>query len=150
MAREKDKPQKAIRYPLGHVQRVSSARLFVVDFAESTLLWLGDGGRVVSRDDGSGPCSEVEKAAPSALYGSSLRLDDDRISCACALLSLLRCLDVPSVPLIAILDSAMDLGGGGATGRHGGGEGSSGNREDVFELRLGLQRCEQDRGVCDC
>ena len=59
-----------------------------------------------------------------------------------ALLSLLRCLDVPSVPLIAILDSAMDLGGGGATGRHGGGEGSSGNREDVFELRLGLQRCE--------
>jgi len=44
----------------------------------------------------------------------------------------------------------MDLGGGGATGRHGGGEGSSGNREDVFELRLGLQRCEQDRGVCDC
>ena len=67
-----------------------------------------------------------------------------------ALLSLLRCLDVPSVPLIAILDSAMDLGGGGATGRHGGGEGSSGNREDVFELRLGLQRCEQDQGVCDC
>ena len=59
-----------------------------------------------------------------------------------ALLSLLRCLDVPSVPLIAVLDSAMDLGGGGATGRHGGGEGSSGNREDVFELRLGLQRCE--------
>ena len=42
------------------------------------------------------------------------------------------------------------FGGGGATGRHGGGEGSSGNREDVFELRLGLQRCEQDRGVCDC
>ena len=59
-----------------------------------------------------------------------------------ALLSLLRCLDVPSVPLIAILDSAMDLGSGGATGRHGGGEGSRGKREDIFELWLGLQRCE--------
>ena len=122
-------------------------------FAENTLLWLGDRGRVVSRDDGSGPCSEVEKAAPSALYGSSLQLDDDRISFACALLSpppLPRALDALSAPPIAILDSTMDLGGGGATGRHGGGEGSSSNREDVFELRLGLQRCEQDRGVCDC
>ena len=77
--------------------------------------------------------------------------DDNQISCARALSSLLlRCLDAPSAPPIAILDSTMDLGGGGATGRHGGGEGSSGNREDVFELRLGLQRCEQDRGVCDC
>ena len=81
-------------------------------FAENTLLWLGDRGRVVSRDDGSGPCSEAEKAVPSALYGSSLQLDDDRISFACALLSpppLPRALDALSAPPIAILDSTMDL-----------------------------------------
>jgi hypothetical protein len=82
------------------------------------------------------------------LYGSSLQLDDGWISCARTLLSLLlRCLDVASAPPITILNSAVDLGGGGgggATGRYGGGEGSGGNREDVFELRLGLRRCEQD------
>jgi hypothetical protein len=38
----------------------------------------------------------------------------------------------------------MDLDGGDAIGQHGGREGSNDNREDVFELQLGLQRCEQD------
>jgi hypothetical protein len=38
----------------------------------------------------------------------------------------------------------MDLDGGGAIAQHDGREGSNDNREDVFELRLGLRRCEQD------
>jgi len=60
---------------LGHVQRVASI------FVKITLPWLDDRGRVVSRDDGEGPCSEARKVDSAALYGSSLRLDSAQIWC---------------------------------------------------------------------
>ena len=46
---------------LGHVQRVASI------FVKITLPWLDDGGRVVSRDDGEGPCSEARKVDSGVL-----------------------------------------------------------------------------------
>jgi hypothetical protein len=65
----------------------------------------------------------------------------------CSLLSLLLCLDVPSAPPIAILNSAMDLGGG-ATARHDGGRRHQRQlRRHLRAATGGLRHREQDQGI---